>query len=165
MNFSTKRIVLPVGVGVIGMALLMAVYLGLVSLAESPTRALELFWEDKAFVIPIMLGFGTQVGLYTLLKTGLYLPAHGPAGGATTAASGGISTAAMVACCAHRVADVLPLVGLSAAAAFLAAWKIPFLVVGLISNLIGIAVMLRVIYRERQRAFRNALPVPSREAA
>jgi Cu+-exporting ATPase len=164
MDLSLKRIVLPVGAGLLGMALLMAVYLGIVSLAESPARALELFWEDKLLVIPIILGFGTQVGLYTLLKTGLYLPTHGPAGGATTAASGGISTAAMVACCAHRVADVLPLVGLSAAAAFLANWKIPFLVVGLISNFIGIAVMLRVIYQERQRALRSAMPI-STEAA
>jgi hypothetical protein len=134
------------------MAALMAVYLGIVSLAESPQRAVELFREDKAFVIPIMLGFGAQVGLYTLLKKGLYLPAGVPAGGATTAASGGISTMAMAACCAHRVADVLPLVGLSAAAAFLANWKIPFLVVGLISNLIGIAVMLRLIFKARRRA-------------
>jgi len=66
---------------------------------------------------------------------------------------------AMVACCAHRVADVLPFVGLTAAAAFLANWKIPFLIVGLISNLIGIAVMLRVIYQARRRALGSALPV------
>ena len=151
MNATTKRILLPLGAGLVGMLLLMGVYLGIVSLAESPKRAVELFWEDKAFVIPIMLGFGAQVGLYTLLKKGLYLPVPVPGGGATTATSGGISTMAMVACCAHRVADVLPLVGLSAAAAFLAAWKIPFLVVGLVSNVIGIAVMLFVIRRERQR--------------
>ena len=151
MNSITKRIFLPLGAGLVGMLLLMALYLSIVSLAESPKRALELFWEDKAFVIPIMLGFGAQVGLYTLLKKGLYLPVPVPGGGATTATSGGISTMAMVACCAHRVADVLPLVGLSAAAAFLAAWKIPFLVVGLVSNVIGIAVMLFVIRRERQR--------------
>jgi hypothetical protein len=159
MNSSARRILLPLGAGLIGMAALMALYLGIVSLAESPKRALELFWEDKAFVIPIMLGFGTQVGLYTLLKKGLYLPAHIPGGGATTATSGGISTMAMVACCAHRIADLLPLVGLSAAAAFLAAWKIPFLIVGLMSNVIGIAVMLRVIYKERQRALQSAKPI------
>lgn len=158
MNSSARRIVLPLGAGLVGMAALMALYLGIVSLAESPKRAVELFWEDKAFVIPIMLGFGTQVGLYTLLKKGLYLPAHVPGGGATTATSGGISTMAMVACCAHRVADVLPLVGLTAAAAFLAAWKIPFLIVGLISNAIGIAVMLFVIRRERRRAMAHLAP-------
>ena len=158
MTLLAKRIVLPVSTGLLAMALLMVVYLGVVSLAESPTRALELFWEDKLLVIPIMLGFGTQVGLYTLLNKGLYLPVLIPGGSATTAASGGISTAAMVACCAHRVADLLPLVGLSAAATFLAAWKVPFLIVGLISNLIGISIMLFVIRRERRRVMARLVP-------
>lgn len=47
MNPMTRRIVLPLSAGVLGMAALMAVYLSIVSLAESPARALELFWEDK----------------------------------------------------------------------------------------------------------------------
>jgi hypothetical protein len=135
---------------VLGAIFLTGVYLGIVSLAESPAHALDLFWQDKAFVIPILLGFGTQVGLYTLLKKGLYLPMHLPAAGATTAAGGGMSTMAMVACCAHHVADAaaaVPLVGLTAAATFLANWKIPFMVVGLLTNLIGIAIMLREIFR------------------
>ena len=152
MNSITKRIFLPIGTGLVGMLLLIGVYLGIVSLAESPAHALDLFWQDKAFVIPIMLGFGTQVALYTLLKKGLYMPIHTPSGSATTAAGGGMSTVAMVACCAHHVADVLPLVGLTAAATFLANWKIPFMIVGLLTNLIGIAIMLRLIYKERKRA-------------
>jgi len=147
-----KRTLLPLGAGVLGAIFLTGVYLGIVSLAESPEHALDLFWQDKAFVIPILLGFGTQVGLYTLLKKGLYMPMHLPAAGATTAAGGGMSTMAMVACCAHHVADVLPLVGLTAAATFLANWKIPFMVVGLLTNLIGIAVMLREIVRARRHA-------------
>ncbi len=151
MNPTFKRLLLPLGAGVGGMVLLMGVYLGIVSLAESPAHALDLFWEDKAFVVPIMLGFGVQVGLYTLLKKGLHLPARA-AGGATTVAGGGMSTVAMVACCAHHIADVLPLIGLTAAATFLANWKIPFMIVGLLTNLIGVGVMLRVIYKERQRA-------------
>jgi len=150
MSFSTRRIVLPLGAGLLGMALLMGLYLGIVSVAESPAHALDLFWDDKALVIPIMLGFGVQVGLYVLLKAGLYLPASASA--ATTVTGGGMSTVAMVACCAHHVADVLPLVGLTAAATFLANWKIPFMVIGLLTNLIGIAVMLRVIHEERTLA-------------
>ncbi len=152
MNSSAKRIFLPLGAGLLGAVFLTGVYLGIVSLAESPKHALELFWQDKAFVIPIILGFGTQVGLYTLLKKGLYMPVPVPAGGATTAAGGGMSTMAMVACCAHHVADVLPLVGLTAAATFLANWKIPFMIVGLLTNLIGIAVMIRTILNARQQA-------------
>ncbi|MEW5985261.1 MAG: hypothetical protein AB1791_01350 [Chloroflexota bacterium] len=155
MNVFSKRLLLPLGAGLAGAVFLTALYLGIVSLAETPAHALELFWEDKAFVIPIILGFGTQVGLYTFLKKGLYRPMHVPAGGATTAAGGGMSTVAMVACCAHHVADVLPLVGLTAAATFLANWKIPFMIVGLAMNLIGIVVMLRVIGKERVLTMRN----------
>lgn len=158
MTSPTRRLLLPLGAGLVGMLTLMAVYVGIISLAESPTRAVELFREDKAFVIPIMLGFGTQVGLYTVLKKGLYLPTPVAGGGATTATSGGISTMAMVACCAHRVADVLPIMGLTAAAAFLASWKVPFLIVGLVSNLFGISFMLREIIKARQRATARLAP-------
>jgi hypothetical protein len=147
---------LPLGVGLLGAMVLTGVYLGIVSLAESPQHALELFWQDKLFVIPIILGFGTQVGLYTFLKKGLYLPVTTPAAGATTAAGGGMSTAAMVACCAHHVADVLPLVGLTAAATFLANWKIPFMAAGLLMNLLGIVVMLREIGKARRLAVGHA---------
>ena len=157
MTTTTRRILLPVGAGLGGMLALMALYLGIVSLAESPAHALDLFWEDKAFVIPIMLGFGTQVGLFTLLKKGLYMPMHTPAAGATTAAGGGMSTVAMVACCAHHVADVLPLLGLTAAATFLANWKIPFMILGLTMNLIGILIMLREIRKARRHAIVNAV--------
>jgi hypothetical protein len=142
---------------VLGTLAMSGVYLGIVSLAGSPDHALSLFWEDRALVIPILLGFGLQVGLYTLLKTGLYLPVHAPAGGAVTAAGGGVSTAAMVACCVHHVADVLPLVGLSAAAAFLANWKVPFMIAGLATNLLGITLMLRALARARRRWWMTAV--------
>ena len=160
----SRRILIPMGTGVLGAALLSGLYLGIVSLAESPAHALELFWEDKALVIPILSGFGVQVGLFTLLKKGLYLPVRIPSGGATMTAGGGMSTVAMVACCAHHVADVLPVLGLTAAATFLANWKVPFMVLGLLTNVIGIAVMLRVIQKERRHAFLYAAPV-SAEAA
>jgi hypothetical protein len=145
-----RPILIPALAGVAGSLFLMGIYLGLVSLAESSSHALDLFWQDRAFVVPILIGFGLQVGLFTRLKLGLQL--HGPVAGATTAAGGGVSTAAMVACCAHHVADVLPVLGLSAAAAFLAQWKIPFMVVGLLTNLAGIAVMLRTLRRAERHA-------------
>jgi len=151
MPASAKRILLPPGAGLLGATFLTAVYLGLVSLAESPAHALDLFWADRLFVIPILLGFGIQVGLFTYLKLGLFVPG-GAASGATTAAGGGVSTAAMVACCAHHLSDVLPFVGLTAAATFLAEWKVPFMLVGLGTNLLGIGVMLRQIIQARRHA-------------
>jgi len=65
-------------------------------------------------------------------------------------AGGGTSTAAMVACCLHHVADLLPLLGLSAAASFLAAYKIPFMLVGLAMNGVGIVVIVRTIRNEKR---------------
>ena len=47
--------------------------------------------------------------------------------------------------------DVLPILGLSAAASFLTRYQRPFMLVGLAMNLIGIGVMLSVLYREQQK--------------
>jgi hypothetical protein len=154
---SKRHVVIPVAAGLLGALFLTGVYLGIVSLAESPEHALDLFWEDRLFVIPILIGFGIQAGLFARLKLGP--PAHMATAGATTAAGGGMSTAAMVACCAHHVADVLPVLGLSAAAAFLAQWKMPFLIIGLMMNLAGILVMLRALRRVRSHAEARLAPV------
>ena len=151
MSTGLRRFVLPISAGLAGAVFLTGVYLGIVSLAESPAHALDLFWEDRLFVIPILIGFGIQVGLFSYLKLGLFVPA-GAASRATTAAGGSVSTAAMVACCLHHATEVLPLVGLSAAATFLAEWKIPFMVVGLATNLFGIAVLLRQLAKARRHA-------------
>lgn len=149
---SLRRLAWPVTGGVLGALALTALYLGIVVLAESWTHALDLFQEDAPFVVPIILGFGIQVGLFVYLKLGLHLPDGTRAAGALTGTAGGTSTLAMVACCAHHVTDVLPLVGLSAAAVFLAEYKIWFMAVGLAMNIVGIAVMLRLLRQERRRA-------------
>ena len=48
--------------------------------------------------------------------------------------SGGTSVTAMVACCLHHVTDVLPILGLSAAATFLTRYQRPFMLIGLGMN-------------------------------
>lgn len=153
-----RRFLLPAAAGLAGSLLLTGLYFAIVSLAESPSHALELFWEDRAIVLPIILGFGVQVALYTVLKKRLFVPvAHTGPSGALTGASGGMSAAAMVACCAHHVADVLPLVGLTAAATFLAEYRIPFMIVGLGTTLGGIVFMSVILLRERRKALRMTL--------
>jgi hypothetical protein len=64
-----------------------------------------------------------------------------------------MSTVAMVACCAHHVTDVLPILGLTATAAFLAEYRTIFMLVGLSTTLLGIVVMLIILMRERRKAF------------
>ncbi len=150
-----KRILWPLAGGVAGAGMLMALYVGIVSWAESPRHAIELFWEDRWIVIPIVLGFGVQVALYVILKKRLFVPVAGSGpSGALTGAGGGLSTVAMAACCAHHVTDVLPILGLTAAATFLAEYRLAFMFVGLGTTILGIAVMARILIIARRRAIR-----------
>lgn len=151
-----KRILIPIAAAFVGAAMLTLLYFGIVSWAESPKHAVELFWQDRWIVIPIITGFGVQVGLYTIIKKRLFLPVStaGPSG-PLLGAGGGTSTLAMVACCAHHVTDVLPILGLTAAATFLAQYRTIFMLVGLGTTLVGIAVMLVILFRERRKALES----------
>lgn len=105
---------------------------------------LRQLYDLKFWVIPLILGFGIQVGLYSFLKS---CQKAGVAEG--TAATGGVisSTGAMLACCAHHLTDILPFLGLAAAATFLATYQEWFLGLGILSNLGGILMMIRQIKR------------------
>jgi hypothetical protein len=154
-----KRILWPLAAGLVGAALLMLLYFGIVSWAESPQHAIELFWEDRWIVMPIILGFGGQMALYVILKKQLFVPVtHTGPSGALTGAGGSMSTMAMVACCAHHVTDVLPILGLTAAAAFLAEYRMAFMLVGLGTTLLGIVAMLIILFRERRKVLQMVAP-------
>jgi len=154
-----KRLLWPLTAGLAGAGFLTLLYFAIVSWAESPQHALEFFWQDRWIVLPIIVGFGVQAALYTILRKQLYLPtaSTGPSG-ALTGTSGGVSTVAMVACCAHHVTDVLPILGLTAAAAFLAQYRIPFMVAGLSMTLLGIAFMTTILVKERRKALQRLSP-------
>ncbi|HSJ57729.1 MAG TPA: hypothetical protein VLC95_11145 [Anaerolineae bacterium] len=146
---------LPFVVGLGASILMLLFYLGLVSLiSQSWDHALSLLADDRWFVAPIVAGLGIQAGLFTHLRR-LHRGMKAPA--AVTGSSAGMSTAAMVACCAHHVTDVLPLIGLSGAAILLAEYKVPFMVVGLLSNLAGIGYLLVHIRRAGQHQAGRAL--------
>lgn len=153
---SQKRMLIPIGAGLIASLFMTGVYFGIVSWAESFQHATDLFWQDRWLVLPIVLGFGLQMALFTILKLGLFIPisSAGPTG-ALTGASGATSTMTMVACCAHHVADVLPFLGLSAAAAFLANYRLVFMGIGLATTITGIVVMLVAIFRARRIALQH----------
>jgi len=158
------------GAGLAGIMFLSGLYFGLVSWAESPQHAVQLFWDERWIVIPIILGFGVQAALYTILKKRLFAPTAsiGSSGTMTPAtgmmgAGGTTSTVAMVACCAHHVTDVLPVLGLTAAATFLAEYQTAFMLVGLGTTLMGIVVMLMILFRERRKVLSiNTSPVLSK---
>jgi hypothetical protein len=99
-----------------------------------------------------VISFGVQAALYSILRFRLFIAVTSTGHtGAIMGTSGGTSATAMVACCIHHVTDVLPILGLSAAASILTRYQRPFMLIGLAMNLIGIGVMIFVLYRERQK--------------
>lgn len=150
-----------IAAGVVGAAALLGVYLGIVSLAQGIDHALEQLATDAVFVGLIAAGFGTQITLFVELRT---VDRRHRAATAVTAAGTGTSAAAMLACCAHHLVDLLPLVGLSAAAVFLNAYKTPLFLVGIGMNVIGIVVIARQLQRARRACAvieRGSSPAPT----
>ena len=146
---------LPVVAGALSSLFLVGVYLGLVTWAQGLEHARELLWGDRYFVAGIASGFGLQVGLFVHVRRLVAKAAAGSAAG-ITAAGTGTSTAAMVACCAHHVADALPLIGLSGAAIFLNDYRIPLMAAGLAVNALGVAFMLRLVVMNTRLVRREA---------
>jgi hypothetical protein len=143
----------PVVAGLGAGTLLVLFYVAIIGLSShSWSHLTEQFSQDKFFIVALAIGFGTQAGLFTYIKKGV--PRAKGAGSPTAVASTGtaMSTTSMVACCLHHLSDVLPFLGLSGAAVFLTEYKIPLILVGVGSNLVGIALMVRIIRRARAMA-------------
>ncbi len=149
-----RRWILPPLAGIGGGLALIGLYLAILSIAQSPSHALEQLSQDRFWVGLVALGFGIQIGLYTYLR--LIISAMALVGAtAMTGAGTTTSTVGMIACCAHHLADIAPLLGLAGASAlspvvtFLAEWKIPFILFGLTVNVVAIVMSVRLIRRER----------------
>ena len=150
-----------IAIGLVGAGALLGLYLSIISLAQGVEHALEQFATDAVFAGLIAAGFGTQIALFAELRT---VDRRHRASAAITAAGTGTSTAAMLACCVHHLVDALPLVGLSAAAVFLNAYKTPLFLVGIGMNVIGIVVIARQLQRARRACAvieRGSPPAPA----
>ena len=147
-----KRYYIPLVAFLLGSTLIAGVYFGILTWAQGWDYAFKQFLLNRWYIVPIWVGFGVQAALYSVLRFRLFIPTTTTRhAGAMMGTSGSTSVTAMVACCLHHVTDVLPILGLSAAATFLTRYQRPFMLVGLGTEIIGIIVMLIVLYRERQK--------------
>lgn len=150
---ATKRVVpfvLPVLAGFVAALAMAGVYLGVLTILQSPAHAVEQLTTDGLWVGLVAVGFGAQIGMYTHLR--LVLRAAKAAGAtAMTGAGTGTSTLGMLACCAHHLTDLAPLVALtgvsslSGAISLFTEWKYAFIGLGLVMNAIGIVVTMRTV--------------------
>ena len=125
--------------------LLLLLYLALLSLLQGPVHALTQLRDQWYWILPLTVGLGTQAGLYSFIRHAMR--ARKTAAG--VAASGGMSAGSMAACCAHHLSDVLPALGISGLAAFLVDYQPGFFILGILSNIVGITLMLETMQRHR----------------
>lgn len=125
----------PIAYGAGAASLLLAVYFLLLTLVSGWEFTLDQFFQYWYFVVALAVGFGTQIAMYLRLRG---LTMHGNRSGRVVAVSGGTSTAAMISCCTHYVANVLPVLGATGIVALVAQYQAELFWVGLAFNVAGV---------------------------
>ncbi len=138
-------VVRPLRWALAGALALVGLYAAVLAASNSLEHAWRQFLALWPWMSALVAGFALQLGLFGYLTGYKTLAEAKAAGGAAVAASSGISSAAMIACCLHHVADLLPVLGLSAAAGLLGAYQAPLLALGVAANGIGTAYLLRTM--------------------
>ena len=137
---SARQVAIPMAVGLVAGLGMLVVYLGIITWLQDWEHATQQMGEDGWYVAALALGFGAQVGLFRYLRT-----LHAQATKGAMAASTGTSSVAMLACCAHNVTDVLPILGVAGVAAGLGLYKMPLLWLGIGLNIVGVVYLVRKI--------------------
>jgi hypothetical protein len=130
-------------VGIIAALLLFLVYVGIVTWAEGFAHVFTAAPTPWYWLVILTIGFGTQAGMFSFIRHGMR--ERRKSATASVATSGSVSAVSMAACCAHHLADVLPFIGLAGVATFVTDYQLLFIVAGVLSNLVGITVMLETI--------------------
>jgi len=140
--------------GILASSLLFAVYFAILSVSNSFSHAISQFLSLWYFIIIIVVGFGVQIALYSYVHNSMK---SNKAAKAEIVASSGISTSSMIACCAHHLTDVLPVMGLSALSLLLVKYQLFLIVLGIASNSTGITMMLGIIQNNNLYDEKNPL--------
>lgn len=133
-------------VGLLAALALGAFYLGVLTILSGWGYARDQLVRDAPYLVVLVPMFGAQVGLYAWMRHAT----RASAATATTAASGGMSGAGMVACCAHFLPTILPYTGVAALATLVTDWRTPMLLFAIGANAAGILVVTRAIRRARR---------------
>jgi Cu+-exporting ATPase len=139
-----KSLRLPVLAAALASLGMIGVYFGVLTLVSGWEFTVSEFSRFWYFVVALAAGFGLQIGLYVYLRQ--ILTQH-HAAGKMVAVSGTTSTAAMISCCAHYVANILPVVGAAGLVTLVAQYQVELFWIGLAFNAAGIAFITNRILR------------------
>ncbi|MEX2199054.1 MAG: hypothetical protein WD886_09605 [Burkholderiales bacterium] len=134
----------PAGAGAGGGGVLLALYFGVLTLVSGWSFTVDQFSEFWYFIVPLAAGFGVQVALFLKLRE---VVSRAKEAGTVIAVSGSTSTAAMISCCAHYLANVAPVLGATGLVAFAAQFQVELFWVGLAFNAAGIGYVGTKLYK------------------
>lgn len=126
---------------------LSAVYVAVLGAANSLQHVVSEFARLWFWIVPLVLGFAAQIALFVYARGATQGRGGLPAGGVV--GTGVTNTVSMLACCAHHLTDVLPLIGLTSAAFLLARYQSVFLVLGVASSVVGLTYFMGLVKRHR----------------
>ena len=127
--------------GIIAATLLFTFYLIVVSLLSdwvSAKQQLAQFWY---YVVFLAAGFGTQIGLYSYMKS-LHCSKM-PKGVLATSSTSSIL--AMISCCAHYLINIIPILGITGFVSVVNKYQTELFQIGLIFSILGILYMARQV--------------------
>ena len=130
-NFS-KSILL----GFTGSFFLLAFYFVTVGLISGLTFALDQFADFWYLIIGLALTFGIQLGLLHYIRT------FKKTSSGLTVVGGSASGVAMIACCAHFLAVIIPLTGINSLIMLAAQYQLKLFWAGIFLNLAGISYLM-----------------------
>ena len=137
--------------GILAVAILLGLYFGVLTVLSGWDFTISQFNEFWPYIVSLAAGFGIQVGLFLRLRQ--LTVSHHHANQAV-AASGATSTVAMLACCTHYLANILPVLGAVGAVSLIAQYQIQLFWIGLAFNTAGL-VYIAWQFRTAKRAFRE----------
>lgn len=139
-----------VAAGVAAAAALLAIYFAALTLLSGWDFTWSEFLKYRYFIGALAGGFGLQVALFIRLRAIV----HGARQqGVVLATSGTASTAAMVSCCTHYLANVAPVLGAAGLVAFAAQYQVELFWVGLAFNAAGTAfIASRIVQARKEHA-------------
>lgn len=140
----SKIIQKSISYGILASGLLLGLYFTVLTLVSGWNFAQDQFSEFWYFIVSLAVGFGIQIALYTYLRN-LMKGMHG--GGKVLGVTGTTSTAAMVSCCAHYLANLLPILGTVGIVTFVAQYQVGLFWVGLLFNFGGIIYMANKVIK------------------
>lgn len=137
----------PVFYGTLASVILLGVYFAILTLVSGWDFAQIQFATYWYFIVSLAVGFGVQIALYQYIKSLVY---EGRGMGKIVGVSGTTSTAAMVSCCAHYLVNLVPILGVTGLATFIAQYQIKIFWVGLAFNIFGIVFISKKIIQFRK---------------